>query len=164
VNKFLKKVRKSFRYGEKGFTLIEILIVIAVLAALAAIVVPAVSGFLQKSKVAAANTEMANMKTAAIAFIAGPPDATDYTPGDDFDSDALAMTYTTSLGATLRYMQGAVEYGWYNFNGNGELIEVDVCDATTYGDTDYSGVLDLTGTDSPEFVADAGGLDQWTEP
>jgi prepilin-type N-terminal cleavage/methylation domain-containing protein len=149
VNKFLVKVSKSFNRGEKGFTLIEILIVIAVLAALAAIVVPAVSNFLVRSKVAAANTELANMKTSAIAWIAGPPST--YTEGDDFDSEDLAGDYS---GEGLSYMQGAIEYGYYEFNGNGELIGVEVNTGVNVStsDSNYTGTLSLA--EGPKFVAD----------
>ncbi len=43
-------MRLGFKRGEKGFTLIEIIIVLAVMAVLAAVVVPSVSGFLGRSK------------------------------------------------------------------------------------------------------------------
>src|SRR3989304_521964 len=43
-------MRLSLRKGEKGFTLIEIMIVLAVLAILAAVVVPNVAGFLARGK------------------------------------------------------------------------------------------------------------------
>ena len=70
MKRFLRFCRKTFRYGEKGFTLIELLIVVAVLGALAAVVVPNVGSFLGTANKAAANTEVQNVKTAAMAYLA----------------------------------------------------------------------------------------------
>ncbi len=43
-------MKNIFKRGEKGFTLIEIMIVLAVMAILAAVIIPNVSGYLGKSK------------------------------------------------------------------------------------------------------------------
>lgn len=61
---------KKFHRGEKGLTLIELLIVVAVLGILAAIIVPNLIGFLTTGKLAAANAEAASVETAALAYYA----------------------------------------------------------------------------------------------
>ena len=66
----MKRLSKFFRYGEKGFTLVEMLIVIAVLGVLAGVVVPNVSAFTSAGNIAASNTEAANVKTAALIHLA----------------------------------------------------------------------------------------------
>ena len=65
-----RRFRRTFRHGEKGFTLMELLIVIAVLGILAAVLVPRMGSFLSSGQAAAANTEVANVETAALAFYA----------------------------------------------------------------------------------------------
>ncbi len=66
----MKRIKGFFSHGEKGFTLIEMLIVIAVLGVLAGVVVPNVASFTKAGNIAAANSEAANVKTAALAYLA----------------------------------------------------------------------------------------------
>jgi prepilin-type N-terminal cleavage/methylation domain-containing protein len=54
--------------GEKGFTLLELLVVVLILAVIAAIIVPNVSSFVRAGNEVAANTEVQNLRTAAIAY------------------------------------------------------------------------------------------------
>jgi type IV pilus assembly protein PilA len=56
--------------GEKGLTLIELLIVIAILGIIAAVIIPNIAGFLTSGNVAAANTEVENVKTGALGYFA----------------------------------------------------------------------------------------------
>jgi prepilin-type N-terminal cleavage/methylation domain-containing protein len=59
---------KMIHRGEKGFTLIELLIVVAILAIIAAVVIPNISRFMITGQLAAANSEVENVKTAALGY------------------------------------------------------------------------------------------------
>ena len=52
----------------RGFTLVEMLLVLVILAALAAVVVPKFTGRSKQAKIAAAQTEMSSLETALDAF------------------------------------------------------------------------------------------------
>jgi type IV pilus assembly protein PilA len=70
MKKIVANLCRSFRKGENGFTLIELLIVIAILGIIAAIVIPNAAGFMVSGRLNAANTEIANVKTAATGYMA----------------------------------------------------------------------------------------------
>ena len=122
------------KMNKKGFTLIEMLVVIAIIAVLVAIVVPTVSKSTEKSKAAA---DAANLRTIAAEA------AIDY-----LDNDKLDNTYT----ATCKTFSGAsIEV--YKHKATGEIKAVYVV-TTGSGDSATTGTYDVT---SFADVADKGG-------
>lgn len=92
MNKGFQTLHNHKNYG---FSLIELIIVIGILAILAALAIPAASGYLENAK---AKTNVANAKTiyeAAEAYFAGNPAAV------DGDIASLALVDTNNLISKL---------------------------------------------------------------
>ncbi|CDT20095.1 Fimbrial protein precursor [Vibrio coralliirubri] len=96
---------KNKRTNQKGFTLIELMIVVAVIGVLAAIAVPQYQKYVAKSEAASALATLTGLKTNAEAYTVENgafPDAAQSaamgTPISDMGSIAFARTANTSAG------------------------------------------------------------------
>jgi type IV pilus assembly protein PilA len=68
ISKNMKSM-KWLQRSKPGFTMIELLIIIAILGVLAAVIIPNTTGFVSTGTLSAAKNEMQNVKTAAMAYL-----------------------------------------------------------------------------------------------
>ena len=149
---FSKTINRMQRNKERGFTLIELMIVVAILGILAAIAIPNFMRFQAKSRQSEAKTNLGAIGTTAESYRA---ENDSYT----LEPDGVTPVTFNDLGWAP---QGTARYA-YGYNG-------DVIDTTAAGGFDpESTAVDLTATPGVFLAAaegnidsEAGGEDCWT--
>jgi prepilin-type N-terminal cleavage/methylation domain-containing protein len=110
----LGKVRKSFRHGEKGFTLVELLIVVAILGILAAVAIPNLVSFIGTGTAQATATELDTVQTALVAYMSNNNAAL---PTADGNPGAITAVIDPYLVGGL----ASVGYGPYTVAADGDV-------------------------------------------
>ena len=113
----MKGLVGALKKGAQGFTLIEILIVIAILAILAAIVIPVFTGLYGKGEAEAAETELRIVQTALISYMTENGEKsvvrmTDQQLGPDYDIDISVDGDNDPTLVSFFHTTTAYEYTW----------------------------------------------------
>lgn len=108
--------------NRKGFTLIELIVVIAIIAILAAVLIPQMAGFTKKAKSSNTLSEAKNIATAFSAMIAENPSRSfSAAPtGDDLtELKNMAGQFTGALSAVSVSITGGVDFTYTATAANG---------------------------------------------
>ncbi len=118
----MNKIFKRHSRGEKGFTLVELLIVFTLLAVLAAIMIPNVAGFVAYGHTQAAAAELSVVQTAMDAMMA-KENVTSVNATSTATNDMAAFPINSATPLYPGYLRFTNTKGTYTCNGTGFVLQ-----------------------------------------
>lgn len=159
--------------NRKGFTLVEVLVILAILAALAAILVPTVSNQVRKADVGRVTGDLTNLRSGIEAFLVNvhryPGDIEDLVypiQSDGSDQDINGQNYPTGLVARWEgpYIDRVIASGGTGTLETGFGGEIqDAFTITALGGVDFLTVT-ITNIAEPEFDLIDAQIDEGNGP
>ena len=106
---------KNIRKNNKGFTLVELIIVVAIIAVLTVVLAPQYVKYIEKSKVAADdNTAATMLQEVEVAIVDAAASGASITTGGDITIDENGTSADAALDADITAAMTAADGGWEN--------------------------------------------------